>query len=133
MPASNKLKQIISSPSVLKITCKLLYDSLFLLILFFVLELIADGLLPGIISAHIGFYFAAILILIDIVAIDFLTKKIGISFTNFTHKKTASLLVAVLALLLFNSLYRINIILNLIILLLLFATGYFFYKVFPEK
>jgi Ca2+/Na+ antiporter len=51
---------------------------------------------------------------------------------NSINKTTAFLLLLVLALLVFNSLFKLNIVLNLFILLLAGSAGYLIYKIVME-
>lgn len=126
-------KNITSKLPPLKIVYKLLHDFLFLMLIFFVLALIADGLLPGIISAHIGFYVPAIIIFATIFVINFLSKKFEIEQKNKSHKKTTTFLIVVILLLFLNSIIKITIVFQIILAVLFFLTYYLTYKVFSEK
>jgi hypothetical protein len=88
---------------------------LFILIflLFFGVFVLADGVLPGIISNYFKPYVAAVLLLINIVLIFFVGQKIGAHVSLKTNKKTALTLVFLSALLLFLNFLGINILLNL--------------------
>lgn len=130
MLENNFIKRFIPNTSSLKIIYKLLHDFLFLMLVFFVAALFADGLLPGIISARIGFYIPAIIIFLIIFAINFLTKKLDIKIENKFYKKTTIFILAVMALLIFNSLIKINIAIGAIIFISLFIVAYFTYKLF---
>ena len=115
------------------IAYKLLHDSLLLLLIFFTLALVAEGVLPGIISNHFGLYKIAILITANVLAI-FAAKKIAvIREESVTSKKIAWPLFFVLALLIFNSLLKLNIFLNLFILVFVSITTYFILKTFQEE
>lgn len=128
------LHKILSNKEYLKICYKLLHDILFISLAFFLLALVAEGTLPGIITGHIEFSQIIIFIFLIIFAIYALGNFLEISFTGGKiNKKTASLLLFILALLIFNSLLKINIILNLFILLLVAITGYYIYKVLLEE
>ena len=128
-PQFNKI-----NPIKLVIAYKLLHDVLFVLIIFFLGSMIAEGLLPNIISTHIGLYKILLAILLNILAINFLAMKTGLNPGKFSNKKAAIALLLVLAMLLFNSMLRINLALNLFILLIAAAIFYFLYKVlFLEK
>jgi len=103
------------------------------LLIFFVLALIAEGLLPEIIATHFALYKIALLILGNVLAITGLQKVTSIHEENKINKKIAGSLFFILALLIFNSLFKLNIFLNLFILIFIFITVYFIFKVFQEK
>lgn len=117
----------------LTIAYKLLYDALLILLVFFILAMIAEGLLPGIVTNHIGLYKIALPILADMLAIFGLQKLAGLEEGNKMSKKTAYSLVVLLALLLFNSIRHLNIFLALFILLSALAAVYFMMKVLQEN
>ena len=117
----------------LTLAYKILHDSLLILLIFFVLALIAEGLLPGIISSHFALYKIALLLLGNVLAITGLQKIIGAHEEDVINKKISGSLFFILALLIFNSLFKLNIFLNLFILIFIFVTVYFIFKVFQEK
>ena len=133
MLENNFIKRFMLSQPSLKIIYKLLRDFLFLMLVFFIAALFADGLLPGIISARVGFYIPAIIIFSTIFSINFLAKKLAVKIENKFYKKTTIFLMVVMALLIFNSLIKINIAISAIIFILLLAIIYFTYKVFSEE
>jgi hypothetical protein len=112
---------------------KLLHDSLFVFLLFFVLALIAEGALPGVIASHFGLYKIAVLILLNILAITSIGRFFKITEKNISHKKIAGSLFFLSALLIFNGLIKLPLILSLFILITVFAIFYFLFKVFQEK
>ncbi len=126
------------APEKILIGYKLLHDSLFVLLVFFMLTLLAEGALPGIVSNHFGLYKIAILLMLNVLAILGISRKMKIAAEKTSNKKIvetrliASLLI-ICALLLFNSLFKLNIFLNIFILITLFVTSYFLIKVFQEK
>jgi len=85
---------------------KILHDSLLVLLIFFVLALIAEGLLPEIIATHFALYKIALLILGNVLAITGLQKVTSIHEENKINKKIAGSLFFILALLIFNSLFK---------------------------
>jgi hypothetical protein len=95
----------------LTVIYKLLNDILFLELVFFLLISIAEGALAGIISEHIGFSKIVVVVLATL---------------------TAALVLFVLILLVFNSLFKLNILLNLFILIVIITSGYFTYKITLE-
>jgi hypothetical protein len=122
------------NPIKFAVAYKLLHDILLVLIIFFIGAMITEGLLPGIISAHIKLYKILFAVLLNILAINFISMKAGLNPGKFSNKKTAIALLFILAALLFNSMLRINLALNLFILLVAAFVFYFLYKVlFLEK
>jgi hypothetical protein len=121
------------NPEKIKIVYKLLHDSLLILLVFFVLALIAEGVIQGIISNHFGIYKIAILVLVNILAVINLGRFMGISTKNKTNKKIAWPLFFILTLLVFNSMFRLNIYLNLFILLAVAIVSYFIFKILQEE
>lgn len=117
----------------LTILYKLLHDLLLILIIFFMLALIAEGLLPGIITNHLSLSKIALAVMLSILAIHGIQKLSGISKTEQLTKKAAWPLLIVLALLIFNSLFRLNIVLGLFIAALAIVSTYFLAKTFMEK
>lgn len=116
------------SRNKLLIAYKLLNDALFILLFFFVLALLGEGLLPGLVSSHLGLYKILIVVLADIIAINFFSVKLEIKSAKFSQQKTAFVLLFVLAALLFNGLLKAGLTLNLLILLLAGLIFYFSYK-----
>jgi hypothetical protein len=113
----------------LKVTYKLLNDLLFIEIVFFILALISEGLLPGMIAARVGFSKILIIVGITILSILYTGSKADIELAEGKiNKKTAALLVLVLIAFLLASLSRVTIALNLFISLVAIAIGYFTYK-----
>lgn len=119
--------------TALIISYKLLHDTLLLMLVFFILTLLAEGVLPGIISSRFGMYKIALLTLGNILAIAGIKKFIGNYKENIVSKKIIAALLFISALLLFNSLLKLNIFLNLFILFFIFAIIYFLFKLFQEK
>ncbi|HLN18814.1 MAG TPA: hypothetical protein VK255_01425 [Patescibacteria group bacterium] len=115
------------------IAYKLLYDVLFISLLFFFMALIVEGVLPGIITAHIGFTKMVFVIFVIIFGIYILGDHLKISpASSNLNKKTAGILLSIFVLLIFNSLLKLNIFLNIFIVLTVMITGYFIYKTLSE-
>lgn len=113
---------------------KLLGDLLFLLLVFFGLALIADGLLPGIISSHISFLKMIILITLAIMVFYVTGHMAGVKLAEERpNKKTTIFLVIVAAILIFNSLFKINHYLAFFILAVTLLCSFFLYRLFFEK
>ncbi|KKR22106.1 MAG: hypothetical protein UT50_C0001G0018 [Candidatus Moranbacteria bacterium GW2011_GWA2_39_41] len=115
---------------------KLLNDSLLVLLTFFMLTLLAEGALPGVVSTHIGLYKIVIMILLNVLAITGIGKVIKVpekaSNKKIVETRLIASLLIICALLLFNSLLKLNIFLNIFILITLFVTSYFLIRVFQE-
>ena len=111
---------------------KLLHDALFVMLIFFMLALLAEGLLPGIVSSHFALYKIALLIIGDILAVFGLRKAIGITTEGNLGKKLIYPFLFLMLLLLFNSMTKINIFLNLFILACILSAVYFIAKVLRE-
>lgn len=118
---------------------KLLHDSLFILIIFFLLTLIAEGILPDIIISHVGFSKLVFLLLGNILLLKILAKK-NIPVENVKKndpldlKKIAIPLLVLGALLVLNSQLGMNIFLNIFILALAGAISYLSYQIlFSEE
>jgi len=88
------------------------------------LAVLAEGLLPGLVSSHLGLYKIMVVILVDIAVINYFSAKLRIGTTKFSRTKTAFMLLLVLTALLFNSLLKADLVLNLFIL---FFAGLIFY------
>lgn len=118
----------------LLISYKLLADGLFIALTFLLLALLAEGVLPGIITSHIGFSKIITVIGSLLLASYLIAKTAKISFSREKiNKKTAYLLLFLLLLLLFNGLIKLNIFLNLFILTTTAIAAYFIYKVIFEE
>ena len=129
------LNRIKINGSSLLIIYKLLNDVLFLLLIFFTAALIADGVLPGIVTNHISFLKIIIFIFLNLAAIYFIGNLSQVKLeNNFKNKKAAIFLAVLAALLIFNSLFKLNIYLAVFILAVIVLTFYFLYKnFFSEK
>lgn len=112
---------------------KLANDLLFLLMAFFFVLIVADGILPGIISNYYDPAIVIILLLANILLIYFLEKKVSLNIKPKINKKTALFMLIIIALLVSNAFFHLNIWLNLFLTLLSLLVGYFIYKVFTEE
>jgi hypothetical protein len=98
------------------------------------MAMIAEGVLPGIVTDHISFTKIIIFIFINLLAIYVLGSFLSVNVSDSRpSKKTALPLLFVSILLIFNSLLKINIYLNLFTLITAIVTGYFVYKVIREE
>ena len=126
--------RLLSNRENLTVVYKILHDILFIALIFFLLALIAEGLLPGIITTHVGFFTVITFIFINLIIIYALGKFLRIDLKNNTiTKKTALPLLFVLILLILNSLLGINPYLIASITLFVIISGYFIYKVILEE
>jgi len=108
---------------------KLLNDLLFLLLIFFAFSLMADGLIPGIITSHISFLKITFLVALNLLAIYAVGSFSQIQISPRQRKKKTTIFLVVLAILLiFNSLIKLNLILAIFILLVSLAIGYLIYQ-----
>jgi hypothetical protein len=115
----------------LLIIYKLLNDLLFVEVIFFLSALIGEALLPGSITAHVGFSKILIFVGITVLAILYVGNKSDVSLSQAkTNKKTASLLLFVLILFIIASLIKISIYLTIILTLSILLVGYYIYKIF---
>ncbi len=108
---------------------KLLGDTLFLFSLFFILALIADGLIPGIVTNHISFLKMIFVLSLNLIALQVVGHLAEIKIATIRqNKKTIITLIAIGTLLIFNSLLKLNLYLAFFILLLTLFSSYFLYK-----
>lgn len=132
-----RLRQLkfLKNKDTLAVFYKLLNDLLFLLVVFFFLALLADGLIPGIISGHFSFLRLALILAANVMLILAVGQMAEIESKEvFIGKKTTVILSLFSALLVFNALWKLNLFLALFILLLALFAGFFLYKnTFGEK
>ena len=114
------------------IAYKLLTDVLFIMLAAFILAMLAEGALPGIIASHIGLSKIAMLIMLDVLLISFVMRIAEIPEKNVANKKIAQMLFIVMGLLIFNSLLQLNIFLAIFLSAIIFAAVYFLLKAFQE-
>jgi len=129
------MRKFLSNKINLAIAYKLLNDLLFIALIFFFAAIIADGLIPGIISSHISFTRVILFVSLDLLFIYFLAGQAGISLKKSPiNKKISAPTLFLLVLLIFNSLFKLNnIALNLFVTLLIGLSGYFIYKIILEE
>lgn len=112
----------------LAIVYKLLNDVLFISLIFFFLALITEGLIPGFVSSRFGLYKLALLVLALIMLIHSIGRFIQAPPQKKPTKKTTGFLLLAAALLVFNSLFRLDLFLNLAVLFLVLLAGYLLYR-----
>jgi hypothetical protein len=125
--------KILISKEKLLIIYKLLNDTLFILLALFTSALIAEGLLPGIVSNHVGLYKIAFLILVNLFIILFLFNKLKISHALSHDKKALVIIFLLFIILIFNGMLNIKIILSIFILFLVSIVFYLFYKIIGSE
>jgi len=115
----------------LRIIYKLLHDILFILFVFFILTLIAEGLLPGIVSSRLGLYKIILLIFCIFFLIQLAFGKIGDAPAgSFSNKKSSYVLLFILAALIFNGMLNLGLPLNIFVLILALTVLYFSFNLF---
>lgn len=116
--------------NIIKIAYKLLNEALLLLLLIYGLILIAEGILPGLITSHLSFMKLTFVIFANLGAIIYLGKKNDFMYAGFNikHSKMVFILVALSFLLIGNSLLKFNLLENLTITLVSLSIFYYFYK-----
>lgn len=114
----------------LTVLYKLLNDLLFIEIVFFLVAIVGESLLPGTETSHVVFLSASFLAGATVLAIAYTGNKSDIKLSGSQpNKKIAVLLLFILIVFLFSSLIKINIILNIVISLTAISIGYFIYRI----
>jgi len=113
-----------------KITYKLLHDLLFVIFIFFLLALLAEGLLPGIVSSRVGLYKILLLILSVIFLINAASKKAGVTTSSVSGKTTGFVLVFILSALILNGTRGIGLAASVFVVFPALAALYLFYRIF---
>jgi len=124
---------LIKKQENLKIIYKLLNDFLFSLIIFFLFVMLAEGILPGIISRYVPIYFFAVGILADIFLISIVRKKTGIRELRIFSKKTTNIFLVVSVFLILNSVLKFNLILAFAITILAVVSIYLIYNILEKE
>jgi len=135
--AIKTLKRILTSKNFLTLVYKLLHDALYILLFTFTLILIAESLLPGLITAHVGLAKLVILLLLSFMGIISLGKKLDLTYPkkNSLHKsKLLPIPVIILFLLIGNSLLGLALWENILITITtLFILILFYQLLVTEK
>ncbi|HCU70385.1 MAG TPA: hypothetical protein DIC35_01360 [Candidatus Moranbacteria bacterium] len=118
-----------NAPILYKLSC----DSLLILVFFFVLVLIAEGLLPGIISTRLGLYKIVVVICANLLLTISIKNLFLSEDQNLPSQKILWISLGIALLLIFNSLFSLPIYLNLFILALSGAIIFYIFQVFEEK
>lgn len=113
---------------------KLLHDTLFIFLAMFVLALIAEGLLPGIVSSRMGLGVLLLLTAGNFFAIYLAATAANLDAPNYTVKKTTFFLFLFLLLLLvLNSALKVHTLITITITLSVAIGGYYLYKIVEEE
>jgi hypothetical protein len=125
------LKKITISKDVILIAYKLLYDLLLLLLLTFTAVLIAEGMLPGLISSKISFTKITIALILTIISIIYLGKNLNITYKQVRINKIKALPAFILLsfLLIGNSLLKFTLWENIIITLTTLLIFFLLYEI----
>lgn len=124
----------ISENKSLPVIFKLLHDTLFLLLLFFAASLLAESLLPGIISRHFSLARTVILLLGNVFLITLIGNVLQInSAPKATNKKMIFVISFFGIILTLNGLLKINLLLNFSITLLAVGTVYLSYLIITQE
>lgn len=117
------------------IVCKLLNDVLFLLLISFALAFLAEGLIPGFVSAHLNITKLAIIIFAVLGVIIYLGRKVKVEYEapQKINKKWIVFLAVFSMLLIVNSLLKFGWQEIIIIVLATFLIFFCFYReIFPS-
>ncbi len=112
---------------------KLLNDALFILVGFFFFVMIAESLLPDIISRYIPIYFFALAILLDILLISIVRKRADAKEAKILNKKTINIFLIVSALVLVNGILKFHPLLIFIITILAVTSIYLIYNILEKE
>lgn len=126
-----KIAGFVSQKNTLLLAYKLLHDALFLLLIYFLGMLIAEGALPGVVSSHLSFTRVVIAILLILLLIISIGKKLQITYEAPIIQKNRLLpaLVLLAFLLLGNSLLKFAFWENIIITLSTLFLFFLFYQI----
>ena len=118
MPSNNflqKTKEFSKNTQLRLMTYKLLNDTLFFIIIFFLASFFLEAILPGMISQNNGFLFLSVSLFLNIWAIIKIGKELGITFQNIRHSKIFPFALLFSFILIGNSLLKFSLWQNLII------------------
>jgi len=128
-----QLKKITIDKNVFLLIYKLAYDLLLLLLVTFSAILVAEGLLPGLISSKISFSKITIALILVLAAIAYLGKNLNISYSPMTNrKKVLPALVLFSFLLIGNSLLKFTFWENIIITITTLFIFFLIYELIVE-
>ena len=124
-------ENFLTNKNMFLITYKLLHDALLILLLTLATSLIAEGLLPGIISGHISLARIVLVILFILGFIVFIGQRFDLTYIAPAAKKNRLLPILILFvfLLIGNSLLNFAFWQNMLITLTTIIIFYLFYKI----
>jgi|GEM_PF-652340 len=135
--------KLLKDKNKLLLEYKLLNDSLFLVSGFFFLAILAESILPGIITFHFRFYKLLLLLLANLIGIYLLSSFIPeieepeemLPRRRFfsQNKKTFLALLFLSFIVMANLHFKLNFFVSFILVTSLYAVGYFIYKVIFEE
>jgi len=141
METLNKIKNILLpgkwERDAALIAYKALHDVLFVEIVFFAIAMFAEGVIPGIIISHIGFSKIVIAIALTMVVMSYFANLPEIKNLEFSgeKKRTKKMVLAFVffaTVIMFNSQFKMNLILNLSLITISLLIGYFIFQVLLE-
>jgi hypothetical protein len=123
-------KNIFKNRQLQLLAYKILYDLIFLAIVTAFVSLIAEAVIPGLLSSHLSPLRIFVLLFFLLFITSLLGKKLGISYLAKTSKKSpwAALAVIFLFLLIGNSMLKFALWQNLVITLATIAIAFLLYK-----
>lgn len=126
-----QLKKILIDKNMLLLAYKLAYDSLLLLLFTFATILIAEGMLPGLVSSKIGFSKLTIALVLILAIIAYLGKKLNIDYdqTRINKSKILPALILFSFLLIGNSLLKFTFWENIVITLATLLVFFLLYEI----
>lgn len=124
-----QIKKFLADKSIWRLSYKLTYDLLALLLLTFTAILVTEGMLPGLVSSKISFSKITIVISLVLILIAYLGKKLNITYaqTRINKGKVLPILILFSFLLIGNSLLKFTFWENVIITL---ATLFIFFLLY---
>lgn len=112
----------------LAVVYKLLHDVVLVFLVFFILAIIGEGILPGVISNHLAIYKIIIPILLVVFAINLLGSRLNLTVDKSQNKKAIYVSLFIVFALILNGARDILIFPALVILISSATIVYFFYK-----
>jgi len=127
------LKKIKFSENSKALIYKLANDIALVLIIFFLFALLAETVLPGMVSGRRGFEIIIPLLVLDIILIAYLAKNLGLNLGKEKNKKAIYTLLFFGMLIVLSSLIKFTWWLMLPIILISGIVFYFLYQLFAEE
>ncbi len=113
---------------------KLLHDTLFILLFIFILAMIAEGLLPGIVSSRMVFPALLLLLAGNLFAMHRVSLITKLPVPRYEiKKKTLFLFLSLLLLLIINSVLKTHIFITIAITFSVAMGGYYLHRMIEEE